>query len=84
VTHDWLISIIKDCPGGTIGGATGGRKKARQTFCRAFRDGEPEAAYFLTKLSASAQVGHFFGLQRLSFSKPHFVQFQTAMRRLLS
>jgi hypothetical protein len=40
--------------------------------------------YFLTKVSASAQVGHFFGLQRLSFSKPHFVQFQTAMRILLS
>jgi hypothetical protein len=27
-----------------------------------------EADYFLTKVSASAQVGHFFGLQRLSFS----------------
>jgi hypothetical protein len=27
-----------------------------------------EMVYFLTKVSASAQVGHFFGLQRLSFS----------------
>jgi hypothetical protein len=38
-----------------------------------------EIVYFLTKVSASAQVGHFFGLQRLSFSCPHFEQFQTAM-----
>jgi hypothetical protein len=33
-----------------------------------FVSGITEAVYFLTKVSASAQVGHFFGLQRLSFS----------------
>jgi hypothetical protein len=33
----------------------------------------------LTKLPDSAQLGHFFGLQRPSFSNPHFSQFQTAM-----
>jgi len=39
-------------------------------------DGE---IYFLTKVPDSAQPGHFFGLQRPSFSNPHFSQFHTAI-----
>jgi hypothetical protein len=34
---------------------------------------------FLTKELGCSQVGHFFGLQRPSFSCPHFSHFQIAM-----
>jgi len=33
----------------------------------------------LAKVPAPSQVGHFFGLQRPSFSNPHFSHFQTAI-----
>jgi hypothetical protein len=77
------VPSIEDCRGDTIGMLAGGRKKPGN-FLPGFGMEGSETVYFLPKVSASEQVGHFFGLQRLSFSQPHFEQFQTAMIRRLS
>ena len=44
---------------------------------RRFGGGKDQS--FLAKVPAPSQVGHFFGLQRPSFSNPHFSHFQTAI-----
>jgi hypothetical protein len=65
-----LDSSIKGCPGDAIDRAVSMAKKMKSpaNLLPGFGANKMEADYFLTKVSASAQVGHFFGLQRLSFS----------------